>query len=115
MVEPAAVEKWHELIPLLQQLGTITLADAEALAVLCEVYAAAQSCLLELRASGPVMKTDLGGVKPNPAGPLFRSLVALQVQIMAEFGLTPSSRARLGNAEEKPGDEVADFFKIHGA
>jgi P27 family predicted phage terminase small subunit len=115
MVDPAAVEKWQEMIPLLQQLGTITLADGEALAVLCEVYAASQSCLLALRASGVVMHTDLGGVKPNPAGSLYRSLVALQVQIMAEFGLTPSSRARLGGSQEKPTDEVSDFFKVHGA
>jgi phage terminase small subunit len=61
------------------------------------------------------MHTDLGGVKPNPAGSLYRSLVALQVQIMAEFGLTPSSRARLGGSKEKPTDEVEDFFKLHGA
>jgi len=115
MVEPAAVAKWNELVPILIQLGTLTQADGEALATLCEVYAATQACLLELRASGPVMKTDLGGVKPNPAGPLYRSLVALQASLMGEFGLTPSSRTRLGGKEEKPADEVEEFFKLHGA
>lgn len=115
LVEPAAVEKWNELVPLLLELGTLTLADAEALATLCEVYAATQACLLELRASGPVMRTDLGGVKPNPAGPLYRSLVALQASLMGEFGLTPTSRTRLGGKEEKPTDEVEEFFKVHGA
>ena len=115
MVEPVAVEKWRELVPILLQLGTLTLADAEALATLCEVYAATQACLLELRATGPVMRTDLGGVKPNPAGPLYRSLVALQASLMGEFGLTPSSRVRLGGKEEKPTDEVEEFFKVHGA
>lgn len=115
MVEPVAVEKWQELVPLLLDLGTLTLADGEALATLCEVYAATQACLLELRASGPVMHTDLGGVKPNPAGPLYRGLVSLQASLMSEFGLTPSSRVRLGGKEEKPSDEVEDFFKIHGA
>lgn len=115
LVEPAAVEKWHELVPLLLELATLTIADGEALAVLCEVYAASQACLLELRAGGPVMKTDLGGVKPNPAGPLYRSLVALQASLMGEFGLTPSSRVRLGGKEEKPTDEVEEFFRVHGA
>ena len=115
MLEPSAVEKWTELVPILVGLGTLTTADGEALATLCEVYAATQACLLELRASGPVMKTDLGGVKPNPAGPLYRSLVALQASLMAEFGLTPSSRVRLGGKEEKPTDEVEEFFKVHGA
>jgi P27 family predicted phage terminase small subunit len=115
MLEPVAVDKWNEFVPLLLELGTLTLADGEALATLCEVYAATQACLLELRATGPVMRTDLGGVKPNPAGPLYRSLVALQASLMGEFGLTPTSRTRLGAKEEKPTDEVEDFFKLHGA
>lgn len=115
LVEPVAVEKWRELVPILDSLGTLTMADGEALATLCEVYAATQSCLLELRAAGPVMRTDLGGVKPNPAGPLYRSLVALQASLMGEFGLTPSSRVRLGGKENTPTDEVEEFFKVHGA
>ena len=115
MVEPLAVDKWSELVPIMLGLGTLTTADGEALATLCEVYAATQACLLELRATGPVMRTDLGGVKPNPAGPLYRSLVSLQASLMGEFGLTPSSRVRLGGKEENPTDEVEDFFKLHGA
>jgi len=115
MVDPLAVAKWKEFVPLLLDLGTLTQADGEALATLCEVYSAAQACLLELRATGPVMRTDLGGVKPNPAGPLYRGLVSLQASLMAEFGLTPTSRTRLGGKEEKPSDEVEEFFKIHGA
>jgi len=115
MVEPVAVEKWNELVPILLQLGTLTQADGEALATLCEVYAATQACLIELRASGPVMHTDLGGVKPNPAGPLYRGLVSLQASLMGEFGLTPSSRVRLGGKEEKASDEIEEFFKLHGA
>ena len=110
-----AVAKWHEFVPILLDIGTLTKADGEALATLCEVYSAAQSCLLELRATGPVMRTDLGGVKPNPAGPLYRGLVSLQASLMGEFGLTPTSRARLGGKEEKPADEVEEFFRVHGA
>ena len=115
MVDPVAVAKWHEFVPILLDIGTLTKADGEALATLCEVYSAAQSCLLELRATGPVMRTDLGGVTPNPAGPLYRGLVSLQASLMGEFGLTPTSRARLGGKEEKPADEVEEFFRVHGA
>ena len=115
MVEPAAVGKWQELVPILLDIGTLTTSDGEALATLCEVYAAAQACLLELRASGPVIRTDLGGVKPNPAGSLYRGLVSMQASLMGEFGLTPTSRARLGGKENKPADEVEEFFRVHGA
>ena len=112
-VEPLAVEKWNELVPLLLGMNVLTTGDGEALATLCEVYAAAQACLLELRATGPVMKTDLGGIKPNPAGPLYKGLVSLQASLMTEFGLTPSSRVRLGTKQEQPTDELADFFARH--
>lgn len=112
-VEPLAVQKWNELVPILLSMNVLTTGDGEALATLCEVYAAAQACLLELRASGPVMRTDLGGVKPNPAGPLYKGLVSLQSSLMTEFGLTPSSRVRLGTKQEQPRDELADFFARH--
>ena len=112
-VEPLAVEKWNELVPVLLGMNVLTTGDGEALATLCEVYAAAQACLLELRATGPVMKTDLGGIKPTPAGPLYKGLVSLQASLMTEFGLTPSSRVRLGTKQDQPTDELADFFARH--
>ena len=108
--EPVAVAKWRELVPILLSMGVLTTGDGEALATLCEVHAAAQSCLLELRAGGVVMKTDLGGVKPNPAGPLFRALVALQATLMGKFGLTPSSRTRLAKPETKTADPLDEFL-----
>ena len=109
-----AVAKWEELVPLLQMIGTLTTGDGECLATLCEVYAAAQTCLLELRATGPVIHTDLGGIKPNPAGSLYRGLVSLQLSLMTEFGLSPSSRVRLGTKIETPQDDLADFTAMHG-
>lgn len=115
LVDAVAADKWRELVPILQTLGTLTLSDGEALATLCEVFSAAQGCLVALRADGPVLHGDNGSMKPNPAGPLYRGLVALQSTLMSEFGLTPSSRARIGGKEIKPSDEVEEFFKIHGA
>lgn len=112
-VEPLAVAKWEELVPVLLGMNVLTTGDGEALATLCEVYAAAQACLLELRASGPVMRTNLGGVKQNPAGPMYKALVSMQASLMTEFGLTPSSRVRLGTKQEKPADDLADFFARH--
>lgn len=113
-VEPLAVAKWQELVPILLGMNVLTTGDGEALATLCEVYAAAQACLLELRATGPVIRTDLGGVKPNPAGPLYKGLVSLQSSLMTEFGLTPSSRVRLGTKNESPQDDIEGILRSHG-
>ena len=61
MVEPVAVAKWKELVPILLTLGSLTESDGEALATLCEVHAAAQAALLELRAGGRQEPATGGG------------------------------------------------------
>ncbi len=113
-VDEIAVAKWHELAGILSRMGVLTTGDGEALATLCEVHSAEQSCLLQLRAGGAVMHTDLGGVKPNPAGPLYRSLVAMKASLLSEFGLTPSSRTKLATQVEVKKDELEEFFAAHG-
>ena len=113
-VDKVAVACWQELSEILTKMGVLTLGDGEALATLCEVHSAEQACLLQLRAGGAVMHTDLGGVKPNPAGPLYRSLVAQKASLLSEFGLTPSSRTKLATKAEVQKDELEAFFTAHG-
>ena len=103
--DKCAAAKWSELLPLVSSMQVMTDQDVEALATLCEVHSAAQTCLLELRASGPVLRTDLGGVKPNPAGSLYRGLISQQLSIMSEFGLTPASRCKLDTKQETQKEE----------
>ena len=113
-IDQVAVDKWAELADILSKMGVLTTGDGEALATLCEVHSAEQSCLLQLRAGGAVMHTDLGGVKPNPAGPMYRSLVAMKASLLSEFGLTPSSRTKLATKAEVQKDELEAFFTAHG-
>lgn len=113
-VDQVAVAKWQELAAILSAMGVLTTGDGEALATLCEVHSAEQSCLLALRAGGATIHTDLGGVKPNPAGQLYRSLVSLKATLLSEFGLTPSSRVKLATPAEAPKDDLEDFFALHG-
>lgn len=103
--DKVAAAKWAELLPLITSMQVMTDQDVEALATLCEVHSAAQTCLLELRASGPVLRTDLGGVKPNPAGSLYRGLISQQLSIMSEFGLTPAARCKLDTKQETQNEE----------
>jgi P27 family predicted phage terminase small subunit len=113
-VDEIATAMWQELAGILSRMGVLTTGDGEALATLCEVHSAEQSCLLQLRAGGAVMHTGLGGVKPNPAGPLYRSLVAMKASLLSEFGLTPSSRTKLATQVEVKKDELEEFFTAHG-
>lgn len=114
-VDKIAQEKWAELSVMLHELGVLTTSDGEALATLCEVHSAEQACLAELRASGAAITADSGAVKSNPAGPLYRSLAALKGNLLSEFGLTPSSRTKVGaKKDDKPKDDLEDFFASHG-
>jgi P27 family predicted phage terminase small subunit len=113
-VDPVAMATWQRLSEILWSMGVLTIADGEALATLCEVHAAEQSCLLELRATGPTIHTELGGVKPNPAGSLYRSLAGLKATLMSEFGLTPSSRTKVAAPRETPKDELETFLATYG-
>lgn len=113
--DAVAVHKWKELSQILFDLGVLTTADGEALATLCELHSSEQACLKELREVGPTIHTDLGGVKPNPAGSLYRSIAALKNSLLSEFGLTPSSRTKVGAAQDsKPKDDLEEFFTAHG-
>ena len=113
--DSVAVAKWQELSQILFDLGVLTVADGEALATLCELHSAEQACLKELREVGPTIHTDLGGVKPNPAGSLYRSIAALKNSLLSEFGLTPSSRTKVGATQDsKPKDDLEEFFSAHG-
>lgn len=110
-VDKVAKAKWSELLPLVCSMKVMTAQDAEALATLCEVHSSAQICLIELRASGPIIRGDNGVVKPNPAGSLYRGLISQQMSIMAEFGLTPAARVRLGaKTDEDEDDPLAEFI-----
>jgi P27 family predicted phage terminase small subunit len=113
-VDPLAVAKWNDWMPVLSGMGVMTTADVEALATMCELFSASQACLLELRASGPTIHTDLGGVKPNPAGSLYRSLIGQLASLMSEFGLTPSSRTKVSTTKEPVKDDLQAFFAKHG-
>jgi len=113
-VDPIAKATWEQLSEILWSMGVLTIADGEALATLCEVHSAEQACLLELRATGPTIHTELGGVKPNPAGSLFRSLSGLKTTLMSEFGMTPSSRTKVAAPRETPKDELEAFLKTYG-
>lgn len=80
-----AVEFWDEHAPMLAGMGVLTKADRHALALLCDSFSRWQS--------------DRDDHKRREE---FRKL-------LAEFGLTPSSRSGL-KVREKPRDDLGDFL-----
>ena len=117
-----AVRCWKRLSKLLLGMGILTTADEDALALVCEAWAdyrRACAGIEEMRELGgevlPVFEEDAEGkLVPVPGAQRVNSWVAIRnaawarfVKLLPEFGLTPSSRARVKGAPP----ETADPFE----
>jgi P27 family predicted phage terminase small subunit len=99
---------WDELIPVLQGMGVMTVADTRAFAKLCELEATAESASSQKDAPGfaPfVVSQDFNGadvVKIHAAIKLERETATALRPYYEYFGMTPSSRSRIAvpKAEE---------------
>jgi P27 family predicted phage terminase small subunit len=126
---PAAKKEWKRITPLLAELGLVAEIDMAALAMYCQAYGRwhdAERKIRELNKADP--KREAGLIGHTPSGYQQMS-VWLQIanrerefigKMLAEFGLSPSARARVqpqdvqlelpglekGKGEEKTGTVI---------
>lgn len=100
--------EWDRVAPELQRLGLLTLVDVAALAGYCTAYANWQ--LHEQRA------TEIGTELAIATGVRNAALRERQQmrQFAAEFGGTPSARARVHGAPTQDEDPFAEFSGLKG-
>jgi P27 family predicted phage terminase small subunit len=114
---PAAKKEWKRIGPLLADLGLVAEIDMAALAMYCQAYGRwhdSERKIRELNKSDPNGEAGLVGVTPSGYQQMS---VWLQIsnrerdqiaKMLAEFGLSPSARARVQPADvqlELPGME----------
>lgn len=99
---------WNELGPQLVELGWLTALDGPAFMMLCIHAGVALEAAKELRGGGVVAEDERGMARKHPAGQILRDNSAAFRQYAAEFGLTPSSRARGGLPEPAVRMSLAD-------
>jgi len=87
--------------------------DADALAVLCKVYEALETCLDTVLAEGAVVEGTGGTMKKHPAAQVLNALLQQYRLLAADFGLTPLSRERMGvtSAKDKEDADIAWLFR----
>lgn len=103
-----ALDHWNELAPLLANAGVLTEGDRPALAQLCDEY---ETIRLVIEGPDDLVEAEADNWKKarlmlsngNQARDRYRRL-------LTEFGLTPSSRARLKSTVEPPKDKMGEFF-----
>jgi P27 family predicted phage terminase small subunit len=112
--------EWKRIVPLLESVKVLTLADHAALEGYCFNYSMAVY-YQKLAQAEPMVEVPLvtkgGGVehvtKPNPASAEARRHWVLVRAFASEFGLTPSARTRVGTANPNgpdPKDKAAAFL-----
>lgn len=114
VLDPGARAEWDRLVELLADTRVLARTDGAALALYCQTYsrwAEAERCIRE---HGMLVEAANGGVKLSPYVVVSRQAVETMSRLLVEFGLTPSSRARLKVAAERPKDEL-ELFLAGGA
>lgn len=100
-LDPSAQVEWRRLAPLLARLGVLTETDSDALAAYCESWTTWKQATQKIRQFGMVVKANKAGVELPVISPYVkiaeRSLAAMR-GFLVEFGMTPSSRARIHTA-----------------
>jgi len=95
----AAKTRWRELAGDLEQLGLLTRIDLGALALYCQVWARWRHAEVDVARRGQLvwLKTKAGRryQVQNPYVSLANSALVHVRALEAEFGMTPSSRARV--------------------
>jgi len=107
---PVAVEKWQQVLPLLQAVKVMTKADVEALARYCDTYEWWLATRARLKSEGdtyPILndKGEIKYIAQRPEVSIAHKLAAQMRQLEQDFGLNPSARTGLHVQEQKQEDD----------
>jgi P27 family predicted phage terminase small subunit len=110
-VSPEAATYWDKIEPMLFRIGVLTEADELMLGILCQSYANLLKAREMIEKHGPVIKTPNGSIQISPFKSLERQAFADIMKVCQEFGMSPSSRARLTATPptSDPGDPFDDL------
>lgn len=96
-----ARREWKRLVPILQSMRVLTVADGIELGNLCQAYSLLSQAHKSMQqatkagGSGLLMKTPGGYVQQSPLLGIINTQVEIITRLSREFGLTPASRTRL--------------------
>lgn len=107
--------QWDHAGALLLPTGILTELDGLALLALCRAAADYLAYCELAPVGGDVLLSDDGGMYWNQAAAARDKAEARLLKMLAEFGLTPSSRARLGLAAPDEGPDAFETWLKNGA
>lgn len=110
MLGKIARKEWRRQSLALQELGVIAQIDRAALAVWCDAWEEFLTAVHHLKKHGRTVKGSMGQVVQSPwlrtkAGAADRLL-----KYAAQFGFTPSARARINSVGQDEEDGMGEFL-----
>ena len=99
-----ALAEWKRLLPMLNQCGIMTEIDGNAAAVLVTWFSRWVEAEKMVQKKGLLVKAPKTGVPmQNPALSIANKAMQEMTKLLAEFGMTPSSRSKVAAVFEKAG------------
>ena len=105
-----AVAVWNRTVPILTDMGLLTLADEAMLAGYCQAFSRVAQAEAEIVTNGLTERDGQGNLKSNPAVRMADQARKELRSFASELGLSPTARARLTVAGGK-GDNLEQFLE----
>lgn len=104
-----ALAEWNRIVPILMDMGILSKADGPALSIYCEAHAQWVHAKDQIRERGAVVKIN-DVVKRNPWSIVASDAARMMQSILGEFGLTPSSRAKVCVVGTRKRDKIEELL-----
>lgn len=104
LTDPVAVEEWDRITQILYEVGVLTRVDGNALALYCDAHAAYLEAKKDIAENGFNATTGTGSIIQRPSVGVFHRCRTDMLRILAEFGMTPSSRTKVSVLSKKKDD-----------
>lgn len=113
-LDEVARKEWNRIAEIMASHDLLKQTDRTALAAYCAAYGQWVAAQKIIDKEGIVATGASGAPMVHPAVRIKTQSLSLIRHYLAEFGLTPTTRQRLGAGHQaaKPGDELASFMRI---
>ena len=115
-----ALDKWHETVPKLKEMGVFTQADRHTWERYCIEYALWRKSVESVKKYGDVMrfpakkKGDQPYMQVSPFASQMMKYAASLLRTEQQFGLTPSSRSQVNIHAAADHDPLTSFIQKRG-
>lgn len=101
--------EWRRITRELKAMGLLTSADADAIAVYCQVSVRYRRASRDVEEQGLTVNSPNGYPIINPALSIVNKCIQQMHRLLSEFGMTPASRSRISLPEPEPVDPYEEF------